>query len=99
MQQGTLIDYKLRVRGVPMRWRSRISIWDPPKRFVDEQLRGPYRQWIHEHTFESREGGTLVRDFVRYAVPFDWPIHGWFVRPDIERIFEFRAEALRKRFT
>ena len=78
--------------------RTRISAWQPPHRFVDEQLRGPYRQWIHEHTFEAHDGGTRARDVVRYAVPFDFLAHRWFVRPDIERIFRFRSEALRKRF-
>lgn len=97
MREGTLIDYRLRVRGVPLRWRTRISAWQPPHRFVDEQLRGPYRQWIHEHTFEPHESGTLARDHVRYAVPLDWLLHRWFVRPDIERIFRFRAGALRAR--
>jgi ligand-binding SRPBCC domain-containing protein len=98
MCEGTLIDYRLRVHGLPLRWRTRINAWQPPHRFVDEQIRGPYRQWIHEHTFHSRDGGTLARDRVRYAVTFDGLIHRSFVRPDIERIFEFRAEALRARF-
>jgi ligand-binding SRPBCC domain-containing protein len=98
MGEGTLIDYRLRVHGVPVRWRTRISAWEPPHRFVDEQLRGPYRQWIHEHTFEPRDGGTLARDTVRYAVPFDFLTHAWFVRPDIETIFRFRTEALLHRF-
>ena len=98
MREGALIDYRLRVHGLPLRWRTRISAWQPPHRFVDEQLRGPYRQWIHEHTFEARGGGTLARDLVRYAVPLDWLLHHWFVRPDIERIFQFRSASLRKRF-
>lgn len=98
MKTGALIDYRLRVRGLPVRWRTRISAWQPPHRFMDEQLRGPYRQWIHEHTFELRDGGTLARDRVRYAVPLDFLLHRWFVRPDIERIFRFRSEALRRRF-
>jgi ligand-binding SRPBCC domain-containing protein len=98
MREGALIDYRLRVRGVPLRWRTLIKEWQPPHRFVDEQLRGPYQQWIHEHTFEPRDGGTLARDRVRYAVPFDGLLHRWFVRPDIERIFQFRAKALRERF-
>jgi ligand-binding SRPBCC domain-containing protein len=99
MREGTLIDYRLRVHGLPLRWRTRISAWQPPHRFVDEQLRGPYRRWIHEHTFEPRGGGTLAREVVRYAVPFDGLLHRGFVRPDIERIFEFRAAELRRRFT
>ena len=98
IQNGTLIDYQLRVRGLPLRWRTRITAWEPPHRFVDEQLRGPYRLWVHEHTFDARDGGTLVRDRVRYAVPFDPLVHSWLVGPDIERIFRFRREALIERF-
>lgn len=98
MREGTLIDYRLRVRGVPLRWRTRINVWQPPHRFVDEQIRGPYRQWIHEHTFEPHEGGTLARDHVRYAVPFDWLVYRWLVRPDVEAIFAHRTRALQKRF-
>jgi ligand-binding SRPBCC domain-containing protein len=98
MREGALIDYQLRVRGIPLRWRTRINVWQPPHRFVDEQLRGPYRQWIHEHTFEAHDGGALARDVVHYAVPFDFIAHRWFVRPDVEKIFAFRQEALRKRF-
>ena len=99
MREGALIDYRLRVRGLPVRWRTRIRAWQPPHRFADEQIRGPYRLWIHEHTFEPRDGGTFARDHVRYAVPLDFLLHSLFVRPDIERIFQFRAEALRRRFT
>ena len=58
MKVGTLIDYRVRLRGVPMRWQSEITAWEPPHRFVDEQRRGPYRLWIHEHTFTSQDGGT-----------------------------------------
>src|SRR5262245_30647337 len=75
MCEGALIDYRMRVHGLPMRWRTRINLWQPPCRFVDEQIHGPYRQWIHEHTFEAHEQGTLARDIVRYAVPFDWLLH------------------------
>jgi len=98
MGEGVLIDYRLRVHGLPLRWRTRINVWQPPHRFVDEQLRGPYRLWIHEHTFEARDGGTLARDVVQYAVPFDFLAHRWFVRPDIENIFRYRSDALRARF-
>ncbi len=96
MGEGTLIDYRLRVRGLPLRWRTRISVWQPPFRFVDEQLRGPYRRWIHEHTFESLNGGTLIRDNVSYAVPLNLLLHDWWVRPEIERIFRYRSEVLTK---
>ncbi|GDY23777.1 cyclase [Verrucomicrobiota bacterium] len=98
MREGTLIDYRLRVRGIPAHWRTRINAWQPPHRFVDEQVRGPYRQWIHEHTFAARDGGTLARDVVRYAVPFDFIAHRWLVRPDVEKIFRYRAAALQRRF-
>ena len=98
MREGALIEYRLRVRGLPLRWRTRIRAWQPPRRFVDEQIRGPYQQWIHEHSFEERDDGTLVRDIVWYAVPLDWLLHRCFVRPDIEMIFKFRAGALRQRF-
>ncbi|MBM3839655.1 MAG: SRPBCC family protein [Verrucomicrobia bacterium] len=98
MRAGALIDYQIRVRGLPMRWRTLIREWQPPHRFVDEQLRGPYRQWIHEHVFEAHDGGTLARDVVRYAVPFDFIAHPLFVRRDIEKIFTFRQESLRARF-
>ena len=98
MRPGALIDYQLRVRGLPLRWRTLIKEWQPPFRFVDEQLRGPYRQWLHTHTFEARDGGTLARDVVHYAVPFDFIAHPLFVRRDIENIFSFRQQALREKF-
>lgn len=99
MKVGTLIDYRLKVRGLPLRWRTKINVWDPPHRFVDEQLKGPYRQWIHEHTFKECDGGTLATDHVKYAVPFDLLIHRAFVGPDIQRIFRYRTESLTKKFT
>lgn len=95
MAPGTLIDYRLRVHGIPIRWRTEIKEWEPPVRFADEQLRGPYRLWVHEHTFQPQNGGTLMRDHVRYAVPFDWLVHALLVRPDIERIFSYRRSVLR----
>ena len=98
MRVGTLLDYRLRVRGFPVRWRSRITAWEPPRRFVDEQIRGPYRLWVHEHSFEIQNAGTLVRDHVRYAVPFDWLLHKPVVRPDVERIFAYRTKCLQRRF-
>ncbi|HEU5070781.1 MAG TPA: SRPBCC family protein [Verrucomicrobiae bacterium] len=98
MQAGTLIDYRLRVHGVPLRWRTRINVWEPPHRFVDEQLRGPYRQWLHEHTFAEQNGGTLARDVVRYAVPGGALVNWLFVRRDVERIFIHRQAKLRERF-
>jgi ligand-binding SRPBCC domain-containing protein len=95
MRRGAVMVHRLRIHGFPLRWRSKITEWDPPARFVDEQISGPYRLWIHEHRFEEREGGTLVQDRVRYAVPFDFLIHRSFIRPDIERIFAWREKKLR----
>ena len=98
MRAGTLIDHRLRIHGFPIRWRTKITAWEPPARFVDEQLRGPYRLWIHEHLFEERDGGILMRDRVRYAVPFDFFVHSLLVRRDVERIFAYRTECLKRRF-
>ena len=98
MRPGALIDYRIRLRGLPLRWRTEIEVWDPPLRFVDNQVRGPYRRWHHTHTFEERDGGTLCRDEVRYAVFGGSLVNRFFVRPDIERIFAYRQEQLRKRF-
>jgi hypothetical protein len=98
MHLGTVIDYRLRVRGFPVHWRSEITEWERPYHFVDEQIRGPYRLWIHAHRFQTRNGGTLVCDDVRYAVPFDWLLHKFMVRPDVERIFTYRADCLRRQF-
>lgn len=94
MRVGTLLDYRVRLRGLPMRWRSEITAWQPPRRFVDEQRRGPYRLWVHEHTFEARDGGTLARDFVRYAVPGGAIAQRLFVARDLRRIFDYRNAAL-----
>ena len=96
ISEGTLIDYKLRVRGIPVRWRSKITAWQPPSRFVDEQVRGPYRLWIHEHILEPLDGGTVMRDRVRYALWFDF-VTAPFVRGDIEAIFKYRRNMLRAR--
>lgn len=99
MKPGALIDYQLRVHRIPLKWRTLIREWEPPHRFVDEQLRGPYRQWIHEHTFTAQDGGTLARDKVLYAVPGGALINALFVRRDVERIFAFRRQKLAEFFT
>ena len=98
MRTGTLIDYRLRVHGLPLRWRSEITAWDPPHRFVDEQRRGPYRAWRHEHRFTAEGGGTLVEDDVTYAVLGGAIVDRLLVRRDLQRIFAFRREALRAVF-
>jgi ligand-binding SRPBCC domain-containing protein len=98
MRTGTLIDYRLTLRGIPLRWKSQITLWEPPQRFADVQVRGPYSEWVHTHTFEEEDGGTLVRDVVRYRL---WGpgfltgiINRVLVAPDTKRIFEFRHNAL-----
>ncbi len=93
MREGTLIEYRLRLFGVPLRWLTRIEVWEPGRRFVDRQLRGPYALWVHTHAFERSGSGTLVRDRVEYALPLDplsRPVRALFVRPTLERIFDFR---------
>lgn len=102
MRVGARIDYRLKVRGLPLGWTSEITAWEPPERFVDEQVRGPYRRWHHEHRFEERPGGTAVLDRVRYAVPggllLDRLVHGLLVGPDVERIFDYRQRRLEELF-
>ena len=98
MFAGATIDYRLKLHGLPIRWRSEISVWEPPFRFVDRQLRGPYRLWHHEHTFQSRDDGTLVTDRVEYSVPGGPLVHRLFVRGDLERIFTFRRDQLARHF-
>lgn len=94
MAAGTLIDYQLRIHGMPLCWQSRISVWEPPLRFADEQTRGPYRRWHHEHLFEAAEGGTRCRDIVDYDVYGGSLINALFVRPDLFKIFAFRRSKL-----
>ena len=98
MAAGTRIDYQLRLHGIPLRWQSLISVWEPPLRFVDEQTRGPYRRWHHEHAFTEVEGGTMCRDTVDYAVLGGRLVEALFVRPDIRRIFAFRQQKMRELF-
>lgn len=95
---GTLLDYQIRIHGFPVCWRTEITGWDPPFSFQDEQRNGPYRLWRHTHTFEEKDGGTLCKDHVAYAVPGGSLVNRLFVRKDVEKIFAYRAEALKKRF-
>ena len=101
MRPGALIEYRLVLHRLPIRWLTRIEEWRPGRGFVDAQVRGPYRLWHHTHTFAARDGGTLVGDRVRYALPLQ-PLGALaqpFVRRDLERIFDFRHEAIARRFT
>lgn len=98
MRVGALIDYRLRVHGVPLRWRTEITEWQPPLRFVDEQLRGPYRLWHHTHTFTAEGGGTTVHDRVRYAVLGGVLVQKLLVERDVRTIFAYREKVLRELF-
>ena len=97
MRPGALIEYRLKLHGLPVSWLTRIEDWEPGMRFVDAQLAGPYRLWHHTHEFApDGEGGTVMRDTVRYALPF-WPLgeaaHPLVAR-DLAKIFDFRATAV-----
>jgi ligand-binding SRPBCC domain-containing protein len=94
MLEGTLIDYRLRLRGIPIRWQSEIVAWEPPFRFVDQQRKGPYRLWAHEHRFKAAGDGTLVTDSVEYAVSGREVVNRLLIRPDLDRIFDYRARQL-----
>lgn len=95
LRAGTLIDYRLRIHGVPIHWQSEITVFEPPYWFVDVQRRGPYRRWVHSHTFAAQGDGTLVRDEVDYAVPGGSLVNRLLVAPDLARIFAYRADRLR----
>ena len=94
MFAGTLIDYRLKLHGIPLRWQTEITEWNPPHFFLDEQRRGPYRLWRHTHTFDETKNGVVVGDSVEYAVWGNGLINRLFVRPDIEKIFAYRSEQL-----
>jgi len=99
--EGSLIEYRLRIHGFPVSWRTEIALWDPPFEFVDRELKGPYKQWIHRHTFVELDGNkTLIRDEVKYRLPFE-PIGDLIhclVRRELDRIFDFREKAVTKIF-
>jgi hypothetical protein len=101
MHEGTLIDYRIRLFGVPMRWRTRIDVWEPNVRFVDRQVRGPYALWRHLHAFEEVPGGTRMTDRVDYAIglgPLGTVARSLFVRRQLETIFDYRRQAVALRF-
>lgn len=97
MHAGAIIDYRLTLYGLPILWQTRIDVWQPGVRFVDRQVRGPYRWWHHEHRFEEVEGGTRVIDHVEMVPRMRW-LSGPLVRRDVTRIFAFREQALREQF-
>jgi ligand-binding SRPBCC domain-containing protein len=98
MRVGARIEYTIRLAGVPMRWRTRVAEWHPGRRFVDVQERGPYALWEHTHRFTAREGGVVVADRVRYALPLG-PLgraaHALAVRATLAAIFDYRFQRVR----
>jgi ligand-binding SRPBCC domain-containing protein len=101
MRRGAVIGYRLRWRGVPLSWRTEISAWEAPFRFVDRALESPYLHWRHEHVFEPVGGSTRMTDRVEYAVPggpLEPAITRWIVGPDLARIFAYRERKMRQLF-
>jgi ligand-binding SRPBCC domain-containing protein len=101
MKPGALISYRLKLFGVPFRWLTEITVWEPNKRFIDTQLKGPYAKWEHEHTFSAEGGSTRMKDVVHYSPP------GFFLAPLIQQlflnkilneVFRFRNEAIQRKF-
>lgn len=102
IMQGSLIDYTLRVHGLSFNWRTKITRWEPPQAFTDEQLSGPYARWHHTHTFESLAGGTLMKDRVHYKLPFGGVgrLFGLaLVKSDVAKIFKYRTKIINETFT
>jgi ligand-binding SRPBCC domain-containing protein len=101
MKTGTLIDYTIRWRLMPVAWRTEILDWSAPHRFVDQQIKGPYKLWHHTHTFEVHSGGTLMKDIVRYRLPLG-PLgtvaHSLIVKRDLNAIFDYRFQRIAERF-
>lgn len=97
IRKGTLIDYEISLFRIPVKWRTEITEWNPPHSFIDQQIRGPYRQWIHRHTFTELENGiTKMDDTVRYRLPLEplGDLAHFLVRTELEAIFDYRAEAI-----
>ncbi len=97
MAKGTVIDYTIRLYGVPMKWQTVITDYSPPHFFTDTQVKGPYKTWIHTHRFFPQDGGTLMVDEVRYEVPlgfFGDIIRGMFVKHEVEKIFDYRRKVI-----
>jgi uncharacterized protein len=102
LQAGDRIDYRIRIAGVPLPWRTLISEWDPPRSFTDEQERGPYRRWVHRHTFQPMDDGrVLVTDRVDYDLPLGAlgrVAGGFWVRRQLRKIFDYRSDIIRREF-
>jgi ligand-binding SRPBCC domain-containing protein len=99
LRQGTITEYVLTTHGLPVRWRTEIVEWEPGRRFVDRQVKGPFSLWEHTHAFEERPDGTLIRDTVLYRMPYG-PLreiaHCVLVARDLERVFDYRRDAVER---
>lgn len=97
IKRGTLIDYQLKLRGIPLKWKTVISVWNPPFEFIDEALKSPYKQWIHQHTFtEIEKNKTLIKDKVRYRLPLEplGDLAHFIVRRELDYIFDYRQKTV-----
>ena len=99
IRDGSIFKYRLSLHGVPFTWKSKINNWDPPIKFVDEQIRGPFLIWSHLHKFSRENEFTIIEDIVDYKVPGGFLIHELFVRKDLINIFSFRFEKLKNLFS
>ncbi len=101
MMPGARIQYRLSVHGIPVKWTTEIRRWEPPRRFIDVQLSGPYAFWHHTHRFEQQNGGTRMRDLVRYRLsfgPLGRMVNALQVRRDVQAIFDYRVERIAQLF-
>lgn len=97
IKKGALIDYRLKLRGIPITWKTKITQWNPPHDFVDTALQSPYKQWIHLHTFEENGSGeTIMRDRVRYRLPLEplGDLAHWYVKRELRYIFDYRRKII-----
>lgn len=101
IKKGILIEYQLKLRGIPIKWKTEITEWNPPHSFVDTALKSPYKQWIHLHTFEEgKNGETIMRDKVRYRLPFEpfGDLAHWYVKKELKYIFDYRYKVIEEVF-
>lgn len=101
IKKGALIEYRLKLRGIPIHWKTEITEWNPPHSFVDSALKSPYKQWIHLHTFEEgKRGETIMKDLVRYRLPLEplGDIAHFFVKKELNYIFDYRRKVVEEIF-
>jgi len=97
VREGDRIRYRIRVMGIPLRWTTLITRWEENVVFADLQERGPYRHWLHTHTFRAVDGGVEIGDLVEYELPLGLLGRlggGWLVRRQLRTIFDHRAVAI-----